>query len=76
MATQALGSAAAGLTTSQIGCSSSLSRRMDGGPCCKFWDSPETISQLETVRSWIGKHYKKVSELTLTLNSRGSHNVI
>ncbi len=72
MATQALGSAAAGLT-SQVGCSSSLSRRMDGGPCCKFWDSPEIISQLETVRSWIGKHYKKVSELTLTLNSRGSH---
>uniref|UniRef100_A0A672KWG9 SWI/SNF complex subunit SMARCC1-like n=1 Tax=Sinocyclocheilus grahami TaxID=75366 RepID=A0A672KWG9_SINGR len=35
------------------------SRRMDGGPCCKFWESPEIISQLETVRSWIGKHYKK-----------------
>uniref|UniRef100_A0A673LAY0 SWI/SNF complex subunit SMARCC1-like n=1 Tax=Sinocyclocheilus rhinocerous TaxID=307959 RepID=A0A673LAY0_9TELE len=58
MATQALGSAA-GFTTSQAGCSSSLSRRMDGGPCCKFWESPEIISQLETVRSWIGKHYKK-----------------
>uniref|UniRef100_A0A671SU95 SWI/SNF complex subunit SMARCC1-like n=1 Tax=Sinocyclocheilus anshuiensis TaxID=1608454 RepID=A0A671SU95_9TELE len=58
MATQALGSAA-GPTTSQAGCSSSLSRRMDGGPCCKFWESPEIISQLETVRSWIGKHYKK-----------------
>uniref|UniRef100_A0A673KSS5 SWI/SNF complex subunit SMARCC1-like n=1 Tax=Sinocyclocheilus rhinocerous TaxID=307959 RepID=A0A673KSS5_9TELE len=57
--TQALGSAAAGPTTSQAGCSSSLSRRMDGGPCCKFWESPEIISQLETVRSWIGKHYKK-----------------
>uniref|UniRef100_A0A672SH02 SWI/SNF complex subunit SMARCC1-like n=1 Tax=Sinocyclocheilus grahami TaxID=75366 RepID=A0A672SH02_SINGR len=53
-----LGSAA-GPTTSQAGCSSSLSRRMDGGPCCKFWESPEIISQLETVRSWIGKHYKK-----------------
>uniref|UniRef100_A0A673L2H0 SWI/SNF complex subunit SMARCC1-like n=1 Tax=Sinocyclocheilus rhinocerous TaxID=307959 RepID=A0A673L2H0_9TELE len=53
------GSAAAGPTTSQAGCSSSLSRRMDGGPCCKFWESPEIISQLETVRSWIGKHYKK-----------------
>uniref|UniRef100_A0A673L7B7 SWI/SNF complex subunit SMARCC1-like n=1 Tax=Sinocyclocheilus rhinocerous TaxID=307959 RepID=A0A673L7B7_9TELE len=50
---------AAGFTTSQAGCSSSLSRRMDGGPCCKFWESPEIISQLETVRSWIGKHYKK-----------------
>uniref|UniRef100_A0A8C2JGF3 SWI/SNF related, matrix associated, actin dependent regulator of chromatin, subfamily c, member 1b n=1 Tax=Cyprinus carpio TaxID=7962 RepID=A0A8C2JGF3_CYPCA len=59
MATQAQGSAAAGPTTSQAGCSASLSRRMDGGPCCKFWESPEIISQLETVRSWIGKHYKK-----------------
>uniref|UniRef100_A0A8C1BT27 SWI/SNF related BAF chromatin remodeling complex subunit C1b n=1 Tax=Cyprinus carpio carpio TaxID=630221 RepID=A0A8C1BT27_CYPCA len=58
MATQALGSAA-GCTTSQAGCSASLSRRMDGGPCCKFWESPEIISQLETVRIWIGKHYKK-----------------
>uniref|UniRef100_A0A8C1BUN7 SWI/SNF related BAF chromatin remodeling complex subunit C1b n=1 Tax=Cyprinus carpio carpio TaxID=630221 RepID=A0A8C1BUN7_CYPCA len=53
-----LGSAA-GCTTSQAGCSASLSRRMDGGPCCKFWESPEIISQLETVRIWIGKHYKK-----------------
>uniref|UniRef100_A0A665TZ41 SWI/SNF related, matrix associated, actin dependent regulator of chromatin subfamily c member 2 n=1 Tax=Echeneis naucrates TaxID=173247 RepID=A0A665TZ41_ECHNA len=32
---------------------------MDGGPSAKFWDSSETISQLETVRLWIGKHYKK-----------------
>ncbi|ROL45892.1 SWI/SNF complex subunit SMARCC1 [Anabarilius grahami] len=59
MATQSIGSAAAGPTTSQAGCSSSLSRRMDGGPCCKFWENPEIISQMETVRSWIGKHYKK-----------------
>ncbi|XP_077051623.1 SWI/SNF complex subunit SMARCC1b isoform X1 [Siphateles boraxobius] len=52
--------AAAGpTTTSQASCSSLLSRRMDGGPCCKFWESPEIISQMETVRSWIGKHYKK-----------------
>uniref|UniRef100_A0A671MC53 SWI/SNF complex subunit SMARCC1-like n=1 Tax=Sinocyclocheilus anshuiensis TaxID=1608454 RepID=A0A671MC53_9TELE len=57
--TQALGSTAGGPTMSQAGCSSSLSRKIDGGPCCKFWESPEMISQLETVRSWIGKHYKK-----------------
>uniref|UniRef100_A0AAQ5XQY8 SWI/SNF related, matrix associated, actin dependent regulator of chromatin subfamily c member 2 n=1 Tax=Amphiprion ocellaris TaxID=80972 RepID=A0AAQ5XQY8_AMPOC len=31
----------------------------DGGPSTKFWESSETISQLETVRLWIGKHYKK-----------------
>uniref|UniRef100_A0A8D0D572 SWI/SNF related, matrix associated, actin dependent regulator of chromatin subfamily c member 2 n=1 Tax=Sander lucioperca TaxID=283035 RepID=A0A8D0D572_SANLU len=31
----------------------------DGGPSTKFWESSETISQFETVRQWIGKHYKK-----------------
>ncbi|XP_057210747.1 SWI/SNF complex subunit SMARCC1b isoform X1 [Triplophysa rosa] len=46
-------------TTSQTAFSPSLSRKKDGGPCSKFWECPEKISQLETVRSWIGKHYKK-----------------
>uniref|UniRef100_A0A8C9Z6F2 SWI/SNF related, matrix associated, actin dependent regulator of chromatin subfamily c member 2 n=1 Tax=Sander lucioperca TaxID=283035 RepID=A0A8C9Z6F2_SANLU len=36
----------------------------DGGPSTKFWESSETISQFETVRQWIGKHYKKVSYLS------------
>uniref|UniRef100_A0A452IIC3 SWI/SNF related, matrix associated, actin dependent regulator of chromatin subfamily c member 1 n=1 Tax=Gopherus agassizii TaxID=38772 RepID=A0A452IIC3_9SAUR len=31
----------------------------DGGPTGKFWESPETVSQLEAVRVWLGKHYKK-----------------
>uniref|UniRef100_A0A8C5ECV4 SWI/SNF related, matrix associated, actin dependent regulator of chromatin subfamily c member 2 n=1 Tax=Gouania willdenowi TaxID=441366 RepID=A0A8C5ECV4_GOUWI len=31
----------------------------DGGPSAKFWESSETVSQLESVRQWIGKHYKK-----------------
>lgn len=35
-------------------------RRKDGGPACKFWESPETVSQLDSVRVWLGKHYKKV----------------
>uniref|UniRef100_A0AAR2IML8 SWI/SNF related BAF chromatin remodeling complex subunit C1b n=1 Tax=Pygocentrus nattereri TaxID=42514 RepID=A0AAR2IML8_PYGNA len=34
-------------------------RKKDGGPSYKFWESAETVAQLETVRSWIGKHYKK-----------------
>uniref|UniRef100_A0A8C9Z0T3 SWI/SNF related, matrix associated, actin dependent regulator of chromatin subfamily c member 2 n=1 Tax=Sander lucioperca TaxID=283035 RepID=A0A8C9Z0T3_SANLU len=34
-------------------------RQKDGGPSTKFWESSETISQFETVRQWIGKHYKK-----------------
>ncbi|XP_053288733.1 SWI/SNF complex subunit SMARCC1 [Pleuronectes platessa] len=36
-----------------------LGRKKDGGPSTKFWESSETISQMETVRQWIGKHYKK-----------------
>uniref|UniRef100_A0A9L0RPS1 SWI/SNF related, matrix associated, actin dependent regulator of chromatin subfamily c member 1 n=1 Tax=Equus caballus TaxID=9796 RepID=A0A9L0RPS1_HORSE len=34
-------------------------RRKDGGPASKFWESPETVSQLDSVRVWLGKHYKK-----------------
>uniref|UniRef100_A0A8C2YA74 SWI/SNF related BAF chromatin remodeling complex subunit C1 n=1 Tax=Coturnix japonica TaxID=93934 RepID=A0A8C2YA74_COTJA len=33
--------------------------RKDGGPTGKFWESPETVSQLDSVRVWLGKHYKK-----------------
>uniref|UniRef100_A0A8D3E338 SWI/SNF related, matrix associated, actin dependent regulator of chromatin subfamily c member 2 n=1 Tax=Scophthalmus maximus TaxID=52904 RepID=A0A8D3E338_SCOMX len=36
-----------------------VGRKKDGGPSTKFWESSETISQMETVRLWIGKHYKK-----------------
>lgn len=35
-------------------------RRKDGGPASKFWESPDTVSQLDSVRVWLGKHYKKV----------------
>lgn len=45
------------------GSSLSVGRKKDGGPSAKFWESGETVSQLESVRLWIGKHYKKVSEL-------------
>uniref|UniRef100_A0A8B9ZF92 SWI/SNF related, matrix associated, actin dependent regulator of chromatin subfamily c member 1 n=1 Tax=Anas platyrhynchos TaxID=8839 RepID=A0A8B9ZF92_ANAPL len=31
----------------------------DGGPTGKFWESPDTVSQLDSVRVWLGKHYKK-----------------
>ncbi|OCT73769.1 hypothetical protein XELAEV_18032733mg [Xenopus laevis] len=37
----------------------SLARKKDGGPASKFWDSPDTVSQLDSVRVWLGKHYKK-----------------
>nr|XP_033787831.1 SWI/SNF complex subunit SMARCC1 isoform X3 [Geotrypetes seraphini] len=39
--------------------SAALARKKDGGPALKFWESPETVSQLDSVRVWIGKHYKK-----------------
>ncbi|KAL7830767.1 hypothetical protein SRHO_G00318940 [Serrasalmus rhombeus] len=54
MATQTPGAAQSG-----AGGSSAFSRKKDGGPSYKFWESAETVAQLETVRSWIGKHYKK-----------------
>ncbi|XP_061110303.1 SWI/SNF complex subunit SMARCC1-like isoform X2 [Conger conger] len=44
---------------SHAGTGTSLSRKKDGGPSSKFWESSETVSQLESVRTWIGKHYKK-----------------
>uniref|UniRef100_A0A670ZNL7 SWI/SNF related BAF chromatin remodeling complex subunit C1 n=1 Tax=Pseudonaja textilis TaxID=8673 RepID=A0A670ZNL7_PSETE len=37
----------------------SLSRRKDGGPAGKFWESSDTASQLEAARAWLAKHYKK-----------------
>ncbi|XP_006635727.1 SWI/SNF complex subunit SMARCC1 isoform X1 [Lepisosteus oculatus] len=37
----------------------SVGRKKDGGPSAKYWESSETVSQLESVRLWIGKHYKK-----------------
>uniref|UniRef100_A0A6Q2XIR3 Uncharacterized protein n=1 Tax=Esox lucius TaxID=8010 RepID=A0A6Q2XIR3_ESOLU len=42
-------------------------RKKDGGPSSKYWESAETVSQLDTVRQWIGKHYKKRSRLLLWL---------
>uniref|UniRef100_A0AAY4B036 SWI/SNF related, matrix associated, actin dependent regulator of chromatin, subfamily c, member 1b n=1 Tax=Denticeps clupeoides TaxID=299321 RepID=A0AAY4B036_9TELE len=36
--------------------------RKDGGPCGRFWESPDTLAQLEAVRLWVGKHYKKVRD--------------
>lgn len=35
-------------------------RKKDSSPSARFWESPDTLAQLEVVRQWIGKHYKKV----------------
>ncbi|XP_014898473.1 SWI/SNF complex subunit SMARCC1b [Poecilia latipinna] len=34
-------------------------RKKDSSPSARFWESPDTLTQLEVVRQWIGKHYKK-----------------
>ncbi|XP_062867966.1 SWI/SNF complex subunit SMARCC1b [Trichomycterus rosablanca] len=59
MATQAAGAAVAGSASSKSSTNSPFSRKKDGGPCIEYWESAETVAQLESVRSWIGKHYKK-----------------
>ncbi|XP_035527561.1 SWI/SNF complex subunit SMARCC1 [Morone saxatilis] len=58
-ATTAGGTGSGGPTTGPTGSGTAVGRKKDGGPSTKFWESSETISQLETVRLWIGKHYKK-----------------
>ncbi|XP_041932875.1 SWI/SNF complex subunit SMARCC1b isoform X1 [Alosa sapidissima] len=58
MASQPGGGLVGGLT-SQPTSSSSLSWKKDGTPSAKFWENPDTVAQLEGVRLWIGKHYKK-----------------
>ncbi|XP_061442147.1 SWI/SNF complex subunit SMARCC1 isoform X2 [Rhineura floridana] len=55
---------AASSSSSSSSCSAaitplSVSRRKDGGPAGKFWESPETVSQLDAARVWLGKHCKK-----------------
>ncbi|KAM4597646.1 SWI/SNF complex subunit SMARCC1-like, partial [Polymixia lowei] len=59
-ATGAGGTGSGGPATGPVGGGgTAVSRKKDGGPSSKFWEGSETVSQLETVRLWIGKHYKK-----------------
>ncbi|XP_067111415.1 SWI/SNF complex subunit SMARCC1b [Osmerus mordax] len=44
---------------SQSGSGTGMYRKRDGNPSSKYWESPEILAQLEVVRQWIGKHYKK-----------------
>ncbi|KAK5855190.1 hypothetical protein PBY51_005319 [Eleginops maclovinus] len=45
--------------TSLASSGTSAHRKKDSSPSARFWESPETLAQLEVVRQWIGKHYKK-----------------
>uniref|UniRef100_A0A8C5ASB2 Uncharacterized protein n=1 Tax=Gadus morhua TaxID=8049 RepID=A0A8C5ASB2_GADMO len=58
-ATGAGGTGSSGPATGPVGGGAAVGRKKDGGPSSKFWESSETVSQLETVRLWIAKHYKK-----------------
>ncbi|KAI2529356.1 SWI/SNF related, matrix associated, actin dependent regulator of chromatin subfamily c member 1 [Homo sapiens] len=53
----AVGATGSGIAAAAAGLA--VYRRKDGGPATKFWESPETVSQLDSVRVWLGKHYKK-----------------
>ncbi|XP_070840212.1 SWI/SNF complex subunit SMARCC1b [Chaetodon trifascialis] len=45
--------------TSQASSGTSAHRKKDSSPSARFWESSDTVAQLEVVRQWIGKHYKK-----------------
>lgn len=63
MATQAAGAATAASAasmSSKYATNTPFNRKKDGGPCIEYWESAEILTRLESVRGWIGKHYKKV----------------
>lgn len=60
MAATTAGTGSGGPASGPVGSGTAVGRKKDGGPSTKFWESSETVSQLESVRLWIGKHYKKV----------------
>uniref|UniRef100_A0A3B4TWH6 SWI/SNF related BAF chromatin remodeling complex subunit C1b n=1 Tax=Seriola dumerili TaxID=41447 RepID=A0A3B4TWH6_SERDU len=45
--------------TSQTSSGAAVHRKKESSPSARFWESPDTLAQLEVVRQWIGKHYKK-----------------
>lgn len=55
------GTVTGGPTTGQAGGGTSIGKKKDGGPSAKFWESSDTVFQMDAVRQWIMKHYKKVS---------------
>ncbi|XP_062840664.1 SWI/SNF complex subunit SMARCC1 isoform X1 [Anolis carolinensis] len=52
-------SSSASSSSSSSGPPAAVSRRKDGGPAGKFWESPDTAAQLDAARLWLGKHCKK-----------------
>uniref|UniRef100_A0A673WHN9 SWI/SNF related BAF chromatin remodeling complex subunit C1 n=1 Tax=Salmo trutta TaxID=8032 RepID=A0A673WHN9_SALTR len=58
-ATAAGGTGSGGPAVGPMGVGTAVGRKKDGGPSSKYWESAETVSQIDSVRQWIGKHYKK-----------------
>ncbi|XP_030203212.1 SWI/SNF complex subunit SMARCC1b [Gadus morhua] len=59
MATMSGGSNLVMAGTSQSGTGANANRKKEGIISARFWESPDTLIQLDNVRQWIGKHYKK-----------------
>lgn len=64
------GGAHLGIPAASQGVGGRSQRRKDSSPSARFWESPDTLAELEVVRQWIGKHYKKVSSRRRKLKSQ------
>lgn len=53
--------------TSQASSGTLAHRKKDGSPSAWFWESLDTLAQLELVGQWLGKHYKKVTQKPLAV---------
>lgn len=54
----------------------SLGPKKDGGPNVKFFESPEILSQLESVKTWLQKNCKKVRRPSLAPGVNKQRHVI
>ena len=43
----------------------SMDPKKNGGPVSKFWDSPDIIQSLESVKGWLSRNAKKVEKETI-----------
>lgn len=64
------GGAHLGIPATSQGVGGRSQRRKDSSPSARFWESPDTLAQLEVVRQWVGKHYKKVGSRSRKLTSQ------
>lgn len=63
------GGAHLGVPATSQGAEGRSHRRKDSSPSARFWESPDTLAQLEVVRQWVGKHYKKVGSRSRKLTT-------